>query len=95
MQTISILLVPATFNGKMIECLNEITLEFGRKNVKINEVNKDDAFRLIEFRELLNDDKEAIMNICIDHNMLPIFINGENSFDTLTNATIINLYLGK
>jgi hypothetical protein len=95
MQTTSILLVPATFSGKMIECLNEITLEFGRKNVKVNEVNKDDAFRLIEFRELCNDDKEAIMNICIGHNMLPIFIHGENSLATLTDATSLNLFLDK
>ena len=95
MQTISILLVPATFNGKMIDCLNEILLEFGKKNVKVKDVNKDDAFRLIELKELWNNDRDIIINICANNNMLPIFIYGENSLEELINATSINLYLDK
>lgn len=95
MQTTSVLLVPATFNGKMIDCLNDIILEFGRKNVKVKDANKDDAFRLIELKEMWNEDKDIIMNICAAHNMLPIFVYGENSLATLENATSINLYLDK
>ena len=93
MQTTSVLLVPATFNGKLIDCLNEIMAEFGRKNVNLKEPNENEAFRLFELRDLWQEDKDLIQNICARFEILPIFITGENSLNALLDKAELTLCL--
>lgn len=93
MQTVSILLSPRTFNAKLIDCLNEITLEFGKKNIWLLEPNENEAYRLFEIKELWPDDKDLIQNICSRFDTLPIFIHGEDSLSNLKEMTEITLHI--